>query len=88
LLIAAVIDAVDSTDAMWVIASVLLAVLALILTRLDIPAGTRTNVRDLLRRARTAGLGPGLFDGSVDLEDVLGVGALKGEEEDVELLLD
>jgi hypothetical protein len=77
LLVSALVDAVDSTDAIWVIASVLLAVLALTLTRLDIPAGTRTDVRGLLRRARKAGLGPGLFDGSVDLEDVLGVGSVE-----------
>jgi hypothetical protein len=79
LLIAVVVDAVDSTDAMWVIASLLLVVLAITLTRLEMPAHARTNVRALLRRARDAGLGPGLFDGSVDLEDVLGVGAIETE---------
>jgi predicted MFS family arabinose efflux permease len=87
LLISALVDAVDSTDTTWVVCSALLAVLAVTLTRLDIPAGTRTDVRGLLRRARKAGLGPGLFDGSVDLEDVLGVGAVQGEA-DVELVHD
>jgi predicted MFS family arabinose efflux permease len=93
LLVAAVVDAVGSTDAIWAIASLLLLVLAATLTRLDIPAGTRTDVRGLLRRARKAGLGPGLFDGSVDLDDVLGVGAIEADpieegETDVELVRD
>jgi hypothetical protein len=79
LLVALVVDAVDSTDAMWIIASALLVLLALTLTRLDLPAGARTDVRGLLRRARDAGMGPGLFDGHVDLEDVLGVGAIETE---------
>jgi MFS family permease len=83
LAIAAVVDVVGSTDAMWIIASILLAVLAITNTQLRIPAGTRTDVRGLLRRARHAGLGPGLFDGSVDLEDVLGIGAIEVTEPDL-----
>jgi predicted MFS family arabinose efflux permease len=79
---AAVVDLVGTTDAMWVVSSVLLVVLAANLVPLRVPSGARTDVRGLLRKARKAGLGPGLFDGSVDLEDVLGVGAIPQADED------
>jgi hypothetical protein len=79
---ATVVDAVGTTDAIWAIASVLLLVLAADLLTLRSERGERTDVRGLLRKARDAGLGPGLFDGSVDLEDVLGVGALGREPVD------
>jgi hypothetical protein len=79
---ASVVDLVDTTDALWVISSVLLLALAANLTTLHVPSGARTDVRGLLRKARDAGLGPGLFDGSVDLEDVLGVGAIPLEDDD------
>ena len=73
---ATVVDIVGTTDALWVISSVLLVALAANLTTLRVAAGERTDVRGLLRKARVVGLGPGLFDGSVDLEDVLGIGAI------------
>lgn len=73
---ATIVDAAGTTDAMWVVCGALLVVLAAMLTTLRAAPGERTDVRGLFERARTAGLGPGLFDGSVDLEDVLGVGAL------------
>jgi hypothetical protein len=81
---ASVVDAVGTTDAMWVIASILLLVLAADMATLHAARGERTDVRGLLRKARHAGLGPGLFDGSVDLEDVLGIGAIELEPEPVE----
>jgi Na+/melibiose symporter-like transporter len=73
---ATVVDVVGTTDALWVIASGLLLALAANLATLHLPGDARTDVRGLLRNARDAGMGPGLFDGSVDLEDVLGVGAI------------
>jgi fumarate reductase subunit D len=81
---ATVVDVVGTTDALWVISSVLLLALAVNLATLRLPSGARTDVRGLLRKARDAGLGPGLFDGSVDLEDVLGVGALAEEDSTAE----
>ena len=79
---ATVVDIVGTTDALWVISSVLLLALAANLTTLHVPSAARTDVRGLLRKARVAGLGPGLFDGSVDLEDVLGVGAIQQDDDD------
>jgi MFS family permease len=76
---AVVVDAVGSTSAIWFVSAALLVALAVVFAGLRIEDGARTDVRDLLRRARHAGLRHGLFDGTVGVEDVLGAATSSGQ---------
>jgi hypothetical protein len=70
---AAAVDASGDYRLIWLVAAACTLGAAAVLTQLDVPPGMeRTDVRDLLRRARAeAGGSGGLFGGTVEVDDVL-----------------
>jgi len=76
---ALLVDAFDDYRLIWVVAGAFTLAAAGVLRHLEVPVGAeRSDVRELLRRARRANrAGGGLFSGAVSVDDVVG-GAADG----------